>query len=81
MRECAMNRATEVQAARSTTLAISGMTCSGCARTVERVLSRVPGVERAKVDFDLGLTVVSGIVKPVELLAAVQAAGYGAPES
>jgi copper chaperone len=29
-------------------LAVSGMTCGGCAATVTRVLSRVPGVSNAR---------------------------------
>jgi copper chaperone len=60
------------------TLAVSGMTCAGCARTIERVLSRVPGVERATVDFDLGIAIVNGAADPAQLIAAVGAAGYGA---
>ncbi|WGS27993.1 heavy metal-associated domain-containing protein [Bradyrhizobium sp. ISRA464] len=56
------------------------MTCAGCARTVERVLRQVPGVENAAVDFDLGLAVVNGAATPPALIAAVEAAGFGASE-
>lgn len=56
-----------------------GMTCSGCARTVERVLRRVSGVDNATVDFDLGLAVVNGAATPV--IAAVEGAGYGAAKA
>ena len=59
-------------------LAVTGMTCGACARTVERVLSRMPGVKRAAVDFDLGLAIVSGSAAPAKLIAAVETAGYGA---
>ena len=59
-----------------TTLAVSGMTCEGCARTIERVLSRVPGVKSATADFDLGLAIVNGSAAASELIAAVEAAGY-----
>ncbi|HUZ73782.1 MAG TPA: heavy metal-associated domain-containing protein [Stellaceae bacterium] len=59
-------------------LAISGMTCDGCANTVTRVLSRVPGVTGATVDFGSGRATVTGNVRPEDLVAAVQAAGYGA---
>ncbi|WGR94926.1 heavy-metal-associated domain-containing protein [Bradyrhizobium sp. ISRA443] len=55
------------------------MTCSGCARTVERVLRRVSGVDNATVDFDLGLAVVNGAATPV--IAAVEGAGYGAAKA
>lgn len=61
-----------------TTLAVTGMTCNGCARTVERVLSRAPGVKSAKVDFDLGLAIVSGSTAASELITAIENAGYGA---
>jgi copper chaperone CopZ len=59
-------------------LKISGMNCEGCARTVERVLSRVAGVESAKVDFNRGTGVVRGTAQAGELISAVVQAGYGA---
>jgi copper chaperone CopZ len=59
-------------------LAISGMTCGGCANTVRRVLSRVPGVVKAEVDLAHGRAVVTGGMRPEELVAAVEVAGYGA---
>ena len=68
----------ESQTLSPTTLAVSGMTCEGCARTIERVLSRVPGVKSAAADFDLGIAVANGSAAASELIAAVEAAGYGA---
>lgn len=62
----------------STALVINGMTCEGCARTVERVLSRVHGVESAAVDFGHGVATVKGAAAPSALVSAVEAAGYGA---
>lgn len=59
-------------------LSVSGMTCSGCANTVTRVLSRVSGVASATVDFGSGRAAVTGGARPEDLIAAVQAAGYGA---
>jgi copper chaperone CopZ len=64
--------------AEDVTLSIAGMTCSGCANTVKRVLSRVPGVTRADVDHACGRATVSGTGLPEDLIAAVRAAGYGA---
>jgi copper chaperone CopZ len=61
-----------------TALAVGGMTCEGCARTIERVLSRVPGVKSATVDFDLGIAIVNGSAAPSELAAAIARAGYSA---
>jgi copper chaperone CopZ len=64
--------------AEGVTLAITGMTCSGCANTVKRVLSRVPGVTRAEVDLASGRAAVSGTARPEDLVAVVRAAGFGA---
>lgn len=59
-------------------LAITGMTCGSCARTVERVLARVPGVERASVDLASARAVVEGSASIADLISAVEAAEYGA---
>ena len=61
-----------------TVLAITGMACEGCAGTVTRVLSRVPGVRRAEVDLASGRATVTGQASPAALIGAVEAAGYGA---
>ncbi len=60
---------------------IEGMTCAACAMRVEKGLNRLPGVEasvnavndEARVEFD------PGRVSPLEMLAAVEQAGYGVP--
>ena len=59
-------------------LSISGMTCSGCASTVKRVLSRVPGTTGVDVDLDRGAASVAGTASGPALVAAVVAAGYEA---
>jgi len=62
-------------------LALSGMTCASCSAIIEKSLAKVSGVyaatvnlatETASVEFD------PAVVGPNELIAAVQAAGYGA---
>jgi P-type Cu+ transporter len=61
-------------------LPITGMTCASCANRVERGLNKLDGVtatvnyatEKATVEFD------PGSVKPAQLIAAVEAAGYEA---
>ena len=60
-----------------TVLAITGMTCGGCVNTVTRVLTRVPGVERAEVDLAGGRAVVTGRASADALIGAVEAAGFG----
>ncbi|HEV2545707.1 MAG TPA: heavy metal-associated domain-containing protein [Stellaceae bacterium] len=59
-------------------LAISGMTCNGCAAAVTRVLSRVPGVASVEVDLAGARAAVAGTADPQDLLRAIAAAGYGA---
>ena len=59
-------------------LSISGMTCASCARTIERLLARVPGVTRAVVDLSNKRALVEGSAASGELVATVEAAGYGA---
>lgn len=58
-------------------LAISGMTCGGCAGAVTRALSAVPGVVEAQVDLAGGRATVSGTARAEDLIHAVQAAGFG----
>jgi copper chaperone CopZ len=59
------------------TLAVSGMTCGGCANAVRRALTRVPGVAGAEVDLAQGRATVQGSAPADALVAAVAAAGYG----
>jgi P-type Cu+ transporter len=62
-------------------LAISGMTCAACALRVERALAAVPGVARAAVNLASNRGSVEGVagaLRPVDLIAAVQRAGYEA---
>ncbi|RIX30813.1 heavy metal translocating P-type ATPase [Amnibacterium setariae] len=58
-------------------LDITGMTCAACATRVERRLNRVPGAA-ASVNFATETAVVRGPVRLPDLVAAVEAAGYGA---
>ena len=59
-------------------LAITGMTCDGCANALTRALSRVDGVTRVAVDFAAGRAHVTGSANTARLVAAVEKAGYGA---
>jgi len=65
-------------------LPVSGMTCAACARTIERTLSRTPGVERAHVNFATSTATVE--YDPVkarvgDLVGAIEDLGYGVPET
>lgn len=59
-------------------LAVTGMTCSACARVVTNALSRVPGAEGVEVYLNAGRAVIGGAARPEALVAAVEKAGYGA---
>jgi copper chaperone CopZ len=59
------------------TLILSGMTCAGCVRSVERKLSAVPGVTRVEVDLAGGRAMVVGTAVTEALVDAVKGQGYG----
>lgn len=73
-----MNEKRSSEAKETVVLSISGMTCGGCANTLARILSRVPGVTDAKVDLASGCATVWGKARSEPLIAAAVAAGYGA---
>ncbi|MEO8559112.1 MAG: heavy-metal-associated domain-containing protein [Rhodospirillales bacterium] len=59
---------------------VTGMTCGGCAASLTRALSAVPGVDDVKVSLAKGEAVVQfeeRLTSRDQLKAAVQAAGYG----
>ena len=61
------------------TLKISGMTCTGCVASVQRVLTALDGVQRADVSLEKNEATVSyepGRVSPADLEAAIEDAGY-----
>lgn len=60
------------------TLSVTGMTCGGCVKTVERVLSRVPGVTGVSAELTSGSATVGGNAAQDELIAALRTAGYDA---
>ncbi len=59
-------------------LRITGMTCDHCASAIEKALAALPGV-KAEVSYEEGIARVesSGAVEAGQLLATVQAKGYG----
>lgn len=67
------------QAMKTTILTVGGMHCDGCARTIEALLGRVPGVVKAEASFDKGQARVlherSG-VSGADLAAAVAKGGF-----
>ncbi len=60
-------------------LTIEGMTCESCAGHVSDALHKVPGVERADVEYPAGRASVSGKALDAQaLIAAVSTLGYSA---
>ncbi|MBB5192529.1 copper chaperone [Silvimonas terrae] len=61
------------------TLNINGMSCSGCASTVSRVLKNINGVQSAAVNLDAASALVEfdpALTGPEAFKAAVEDAGY-----
>ncbi len=65
--------------ARSTQLQLSGMSCAGCAKSIERALHQVDGVQSVDVNFANEVAAVTGTnLDHRALEKAVKDAGYGA---
>lgn len=63
-----------------TTLRITGMTCNGCVRHVDKALRAVPGVTAVEVDLARGTAKVvhDESAQVPAMVAAVESAGYEA---
>lgn len=55
---------------------VTGMDCASCARSVEKGVSALEGVETCELDFSSGRLRVSGAVAEDEILGRVRALGY-----
>ena len=58
--------------------AVTGMSCAACSARVEKAVSGVPGVTSCSVSLLTNAMGVEGSAAPEAVIAAVQAAGYGA---
>ena len=54
------------------------MTCAACSSRVEKAVGAVPGVESCSVSLLTNSMGVEGTASPADVIAAVEAAGYGA---
>ena len=59
---------------------VTGMSCAACSARVEKAVSKVPGVTACSVSLLTNSMGVEGTATPQVIIAAVQAAGYGASE-
>ena len=57
---------------------VTGMSCAACSARVEKAVSKVPGVTACSVSLLTNSMGVEGTAAPEAIVAAVQAAGYGA---
>ena len=57
---------------------VAGMSCAACSSRVEKAVSKVPGVESCSVSLLTNSMGVEGTASPEAVIAAVEAAGYGA---
>lgn len=59
---------------------VTGMSCAACSAHVEKAVSAVPGVTSCTVSLLTNSMSVEGNASPADVIAAVEAAGYGASE-
>ena len=57
---------------------VTGMSCAACSARVEKAVGKVPGVTACSVSLLTNSMGVEGTASPQEIIAAVEAAGYGA---
>jgi copper chaperone len=68
--------------AETVTLPVAGMTCGGCARSIEKKLTATPGVASAKVDLDGAQATVQydpSRTEVTKLVAAIEQLGFQVP--
>ena len=59
---------------------VTGMSCAACSARVEKAVNQVPGVTACSVSLLTNSMGVEGTAAPSTIIAAVEAAGYGASE-
>ena len=59
---------------------VSGMSCAACSARVEKAVAKVPGVTSVAVSLLTNSMGVEGTAAPSAIIAAVEAAGYGASQ-
>ena len=57
---------------------VTGMSCAACSARVEKAVSALSGVSSCSVNLLTNSMAVEGSVPESEIIAAVEAAGYGA---
>ncbi|MEI3219121.1 MAG: heavy metal-associated domain-containing protein [Lachnoclostridium sp.] len=57
---------------------VTGMSCAACSARVEKEVNKVPGVRSCSVSLLTNSMGVEGEAEAADVIAAVEAAGYGA---
>jgi Cd2+/Zn2+-exporting ATPase len=60
---------------------ITGMDCADCAKTIERGVAGLTGVSSCTLNYGAALLKVAGSAPPEQVVARIQALGYGVRES
>ena len=60
----------------TTTVAVSGMSCTGCESNVESAVAELPGCEGVEADHEAGTVTVEGDVDTAALQEAIEDSGY-----
>jgi copper chaperone CopZ len=75
----AMKNSSNVQANKTVTLAVEGMTCEGCENTVKESVEKLPGIASAKASYKEKAVVIafdSTQAKVNDISAAITDVGY-----
>jgi Zn2+/Cd2+-exporting ATPase len=65
----------------STQLRITGMDCADCAKTLERGVSQIIGVENCQVNFMNGNMDIAGSPKMEDVISRIESLGYGVAQN
>ncbi|MEI6747697.1 MAG: cation transporter [Bacteroidales bacterium] len=78
-KEAASAKASKIQASKTITLAVEGMTCEGCESTVKESVEKLPGIASATASFKEKTTIVtfdSTLTKVADISKAITDVGY-----
>ncbi len=62
-------------------LDVSGMTCGGCARSVEKIIQKADAASKVSVDLASGRVEAETSADPAAIAAALTAAGFPAKQA
>lgn len=62
-------------------LDVSGMTCGGCARSVEKIIQKADAASKVTVDLSSGRVEAETSADPAAIAAALTAAGFPAKQA